>query len=150
MLQHLCATLEDIADSLPQHFDPDIVAPVIEILRKDLAWHFRNLETALYPLLERRGAHVTELPDLIERLRQDHSADSLLALDVADSLEILVQRDGYPNPEALGFMLRCFFVGLRRNAFWEAHFILPWASKLLLPEDRDSMGAILALNKRPE
>lgn len=148
ILTHLCATLEDIADSLPQHFDPEIIAPVLPVLRKDLPWHFENIESALYPLLQRRGAHYGEMPGLIERLRMDHAADTVLAQDVADGLELLSESGSHPNTEALGFMLRCFFVALRRHSFWEEHMVLAWARKLLLPADLETMRAILALNRR--
>lgn len=150
MLNCLCDTLEDIADSLPQQFDPEAILQVLEALRGDLPRHFENEETALYPLLLHRGEQYAEMAGLIEQLRMDHASDSLLAQDVADGLEALVERGSHPNTEALGFMLRCFFVALRRNAFWAEHMVLPWAKRLLYPEDFESMRAILVLNRKPK
>jgi hypothetical protein len=55
------------------------------------------------------------------------------AIELADELEALADSGRARNPDALGFMLRAFFDGLRRH--------LDWMDVTIMPAARDGLDA---------
>lgn len=111
-LASLCDGLEMIADDLPRACparcrraaaELDTLVPEHHAFERDL----------LSDLLKARQ------PDLLERILQQHNEDEGLAGEIAEALEALVDGAKEPDPETVGYMLRCFFNSFRRSMLVE-------------------------------
>lgn len=119
-LLELCEALETIADRLPQHdarlclMTADALEPLVE--------HTHELEeAALFPLLV--ASSRPELNQTVARLRQEHLADSATAGEVSDALHGLVAGRSALSADAVGYLLRAFFDGMRRHVHSELELI---------------------------
>lgn len=122
---HLCSILESLADRLPDKLDSQeclhVARTIYPIVRR--AHEFE--EQKLFPLLEERFASDASLKEAIHRLRFEHWEDESFAEEIADSLLNFVRDRAKANTEALGYMLRGFFEGLRRHLAFEREHICP-------------------------
>ena len=135
----LCDALEHIADTLPNNFDPDLLHLTGEALKTVISEHNRMEEQALFPLLAKRVRPDTEFSDMAAQLCSEHETDQALAHELAEQLEIIVTGRARQNAEMLGYMLRSFFVSLRRHISWENQTILPLARNNLNKDDLEEL-----------
>lgn len=109
----LCDQLEEIADSLPDRINHGqcraVADTLVEVLREVQAMEDDEILTQISGTDGRRDG------DLVEKLRLQQVADLCLAEEVQQELILLAEGRSYMAPEAVGYMLRGFFDGLRRN-----------------------------------
>jgi hypothetical protein len=118
----LCDALEAIADGLPQVDRLGclrIASELVPLLRDA---HFYE-EDNVFPIFE-QGAPTVRAAS-IRRLKAEHIEDQCAAQDLTDMLLAIGHGRLIENPEALGFMLRAFFEGLRRHVAFESEHIVP-------------------------
>lgn len=139
----LCDTLERIADDLPAVIPSGMTRWIARSLTHELPLHHRDEERGLFPLLERRCAPSDLPPGAIAQLCMEHAADEDLAGEIAEALSLLAGTDDQANPNALGYMLRCFFECLRRHLVWEDTIILPMAQRALTPNDMRELQQVM-------
>jgi hemerythrin-like domain-containing protein len=131
----LCNELEEIADSLPANvnrqkciYAAKALAPMIRSLH-----HYE--ETIVFPRIKpwQNGSADDET---LSRLRYEHLEDEGYAEELTEALYNL--GSGEPvNMEAVGYMLRGFFEGMRRHIAFERSHLL----KNFRAEPRRSQGS---------
>jgi len=120
----LCRELEEIADSLPAGVDrPKCLdaAAIIGPLTKGI---HKYEETVLFPWIAKNVLAPPELTSTLERLKLEHCEDECFAEELVDALVKLGKGDQDINPEAIGYMLRGFFVGTRRHIAFEREHLM--------------------------
>nr|WP_156315312.1 hemerythrin domain-containing protein [Mesorhizobium sp. AA23] len=118
---NLCDSLESIADALPNVDRLKCLGTAKKIV--PLFHGFE--ETEIFPAYE---AHLTPAEAKLastSRLRVEHLEDQCFASEVAETLLAIGHGDAIESPEAVGFMLRGFFEGLRRHIAFEREHVLP-------------------------
>ncbi len=126
----LCAQLEELADSLPDHVDTQMCVYISRRLCKIIRQSHEFEESVLFPLLESHSRGNGKLEATLERLRFEHWEDEAFAHEVADGLNGFVTQPESANVESLAYMLRGFFEGLRRHIAFEREHILPMLLRL--------------------
>lgn len=144
----LADLLEGVADGLPDGVDRRAAALGAHSLRMLAARRWALEEQALFPLIESRAPEGDPARRAIAIARREHRETAGRAIELADELEALADSGRARNPDALGFMLRAFFDGLRRHLDWMDATIMPAARDGLdapsmrrdaLPLDRDAL-----------
>lgn len=118
----LCDALEAIADSLPEvdrHACLFIAESLLPVMREAHAYEEDSVFPA-YASDARREATV-------HRLKAEHVEDEAAAEDLTETLLYVGHGGQVDNPEALGFMLRALFEGLRRHVAFEREHVMPLA-----------------------
>lgn len=146
----LCALLELIADGLPHTAEASLAGACVPVLRKGLAAHLFLEECVLFPLMRRRRLGDAETEVVLQQLEQEHSSDEWFANEIAEELEGLCSVQQPRNPEMLGYMLRGFFVSVRRHVGWENATVLRIARRSLSSADLDELSAAIELQRREE
>lgn len=111
-LASLCDQLETIADDLPRACPTRCSRAAAELATLVPEHHAFEREV-LSALLEARQ------PDLLDRILRQHGEDEGLAGEIAQALEASSSGAEAPDPETLGYMLRCFFNNCRRSMLVE-------------------------------
>ena len=135
----LCNMLETVADTLPDHVDPQLCRRIIDTLTFEIPLHHRDEELGLFPLLERRSVPSDNIHDVLGRLALEHATDESFAAELMESLEMLCRGEKLPNPNMTGYMLRGFFESYRRHIHWENAVVLPLARKRLSVADLEEL-----------
>lgn len=119
----LCDALEDIADSLPASVNRQQCIYAAKALGPAIRYQHLCEETVLFPWLSKRAGAGASLEDTLSRLKYEHFEDECFAEELTDAL--LKLGAGQPvNMEAIGYMLRGFFEGLRRHIAFERDHLL--------------------------
>lgn len=129
----LCNCLEHIADLLPDSVDRRLAKSAATMLEGGLTHYVTFENEKLFPLVRRRGDGA--IADALRQLEGEHLRDEAFALEIAEELEGLCKRAACRNPEMLGYMLRGFFEGRRRHIAWENTVVIPFARRVLQPDD---------------
>lgn len=124
----LCDRLEAIADSLPDRVDRQACLHLARAIHPLVAGAHTMEEDLLFPALAARWGKVPGMMQTIERLKFEHFEDMGFAEELCDALMAIGQGDARLPPEALGYMLRGFFEGLRRHIAFEQDMLLPLLS----------------------
>lgn len=106
----LCNQLEAIADDLPT---PSVARCRIAC---------EALEAHLSQYRGRRDAYRSVIalhPDVLALMQSFGDEDEGTAFEVAHAMEPLVRGEAPPDPETLGYMLRCLFTNVRRSMLIE-------------------------------
>jgi len=118
----LCDRLEEIADSLPDAvnrqkciYAAKALAPMIRSLH-----HYE--ETILFPRIRQRPSGSAD-DETLSRLRYEHLEDEGYAEELTEALLKLGSGETV-NMEAVGYMLRGFFEGMRRHLAFEREHLL--------------------------
>lgn len=130
-VQHnLCSALETLADKLPADVRNDdclaLARSVYPIVHRSHVFE----EQTLFPFLKARCAGVADLGDTLDRLHGEHWEDEAFAEEVHHELVAFAADRSDINVEKLGYMLRGFFVGLRRHLAFERDHLLPMVEAL--------------------
>ncbi len=139
----LCDMLEHIADGLPQKFDKGEIAEAGATLCKGMTAHFALEENILFPLLSQRARSDPHLSAVIAQIAKEHDRDEDLSGELAEELRLVVETGKVRNPDMLGYMLRGYFVSLRRHIEWEDALIIPAARRLLTTQDLEQLSAAM-------
>lgn len=139
----VCDVLERIADSLPEDIDPALARAAASVLEHAYRDHMHFEEQHFYPLLRRRAARDARLIGVLDKLVAEHGRDEGFALEIVDELTHLARAGAASNPNMLGYMLRGFFEGQRRQIDWEDALVLPMAEAVLDEPDIFALRAVL-------
>lgn len=109
----ICDELEEVADTLPnpdrrlcRRLAVDLVESVSVVTRREEQYLFALLVT----------------PDetaIVTRLREEHAQDRSAATAIARALINLARGRAVGSHEAIGYMLRAYFLGVRRHVAFE-------------------------------
>jgi hemerythrin-like domain-containing protein len=121
-LLQLCASLEEIADSLPETVDTALCADVAAKLVPLTSDVHRFEETILFPWLEQRYPERQNLLESLRRLKSEHLEDEGYADEISETLLRLTEHERV-QPETVGYMLRGFFEGMRRHISTEREYL---------------------------
>ncbi|WP_375565600.1 hemerythrin domain-containing protein [Oceaniradius stylonematis] len=130
-VQHnLCSALEALADKLPADVRNDdclaLARSVYPIVHRSHVFE----EQTLFPFLKAQCADVPDLGDTLDRLHGEHWEDEAFAEEVHHELVAFAADRSQINVEKLSYMLRGFFVGLRRHLAFEREHLLPMVEAL--------------------
>ncbi|ESY72917.1 hemerythrin domain-containing protein [Mesorhizobium sp. M1050] len=120
----LCDALERIADTLPRVDCLSCLAAanaIVPLLRNVHQYE----ETVIFPVYEAASTSSDANRASIRRLRAEHVEDECFAGEVTEILLAIGHGETVENAEAIGFMLRGFFEGLRRHIAFEREHVLP-------------------------
>jgi hemerythrin-like domain-containing protein len=124
-LSQLCSSLEDVADKLPNRVDPveclKLANNIYPIVKK--AHEFE--ESAIFPILVSRAPDDAHTRSSLDRLRLEHWEDESYAEELHDKLRGFATDRGNCSVEALSWMLRGFFEGVRRHMAFERECLIP-------------------------
>jgi hemerythrin-like domain-containing protein len=137
----LADLLETVADSLPDKVNQASASLAASLLRDSQQRRSALEEEGLFPLIERRAADGAPLRRAILLARRDYRDCAGRAIELAEELDSLAETGQAANAEALGFMLRAFFEGLRRHLDWVDVTILSQVREALSAEDVAELGA---------
>lgn len=121
----LCRELEAVADGLPHEVDRQlclaIAGRIVPLLEESHAYE----EERIFPAFAAAAVPPAVGDASIRRLKAEHVEDECAAQDLADMLSAVGHGSAIDNPEALGFMLRAFFEGVRRHIAFEREHVMP-------------------------
>lgn len=119
----LCRELEEIADSLPGNINRQKCIYAAKALGPLIKGVHHYEETVLFPWLETGSQDAQHMRETLDRLKFEHCEDECFAEELTDAL--LKLGSGNPvNMEAVGYMLRGFFEGMRRHIAFEREYLL--------------------------
>ncbi len=119
----LCRELEEIADSLPASINRQKCIYAAKALGPLIKGIHHYEETVLFPQLQANPDATEALGPTLERLKFEHCEDECFAEELTDALLKLGSGD-WVNMEAVGYMLRGFFEGIRRHIAFEREHLL--------------------------
>lgn len=139
----LADLLEDLADALPAAASRPAAALASARLRRLAAQSPSAEEVALFSALE---AHATAgaARQVIAIARREGALLAGLAIELAEALDTLARDGAAHESEALGYMMRACFEGMRRRIDWIEAVILPQARALLTPVETRDLGDYFA------
>lgn len=123
-LLELCDLLESIADSLPSNLDRNRCAVAAGALESLLGTIHRFEEDVIYPLVQRELRRRGKPFHCIDRLCAEHCEDQGHAGELIAMLEQLASGDPPLQAETAGYMLRGFFVSMRRHLAFESDCLM--------------------------
>ena len=118
----LCDELEEIADSLPANVNRQKCIYAAKALGPMIRTVHHYEETVLFPRIRQCRDNADE-DDTLSRLRYEHLEDEGYAEELTEALFKLGSNDPV-NVEAVGYMLRGFFEGMRRHIAFERSHLL--------------------------
>lgn len=124
----LCRELEEIADSLPGEVNRQKCIYAAKALGPLTMGAHRFEEDILFPWVERNAKASQDLASTLERLKYEHFEDECFIEELIDALLRLGAADATLNAEATGYMLRGFFVSMRRHIAFEQDHLLAMVS----------------------
>lgn len=119
----LCRELEEIADSLPASINRQKCIYAAKALGPLIKGIHHYEETVLFPQLQANPDATEALGPTLERLKFEHCEDECFAEELTDALLKLGSGERV-NMEAVGYMLRGFFEGIRRHIAFEREHLL--------------------------
>ncbi|MDB2384179.1 hemerythrin domain-containing protein [bacterium] len=111
----LCDALEDIADSLPHDVDSQKSLSLSRALYAQMERAHQFEEEELFPLLAGALGADADSKESFRRLRFEHLQDACFAEEISEALREFAVGENSLSPDALGYLLRGFFVGVRRH-----------------------------------
>jgi iron-sulfur cluster repair protein YtfE (RIC family) len=121
----LCDLLEAIADSLPQALNREQCLAASGRLEPLLRQAHAYEEGVLFPAYIRAQGNAQPAVELVARLKTEHIEDADFAAELAEGLRRVGQGLDALNVDALAYMLRGFFAGLRRHIANEREAMAP-------------------------
>lgn len=120
----LCRELEEIADSLPAEVNRQKCIYAAKAIGPLTMGAHRFEEDILFPWVEKNVDTATDLAATLERLKFEHFEDECFIEELTDTLLRLGAADPTLNAETIGYMLRGFFVSMRRHIAFEQEHLL--------------------------
>lgn len=122
---NLCAALEQLADGLPSEVRNDDCLALARSVYPIVHRSHKFEERELFPYLKANCAGRDNLAVTLDRLHGEHWEDEAYAEEVQHELMAFAADREAVDVEKLGYMLRGFFVGVRRHLAFEREHILP-------------------------
>ncbi len=119
----LACRLERLADKLPRSVDIQECLLLSRHVPRVMQDAHAFEEERIFPLLA--DGSDTSLAKSLERLRFEHWEDEEYGFEVSEALQQFATSSGSVNAEALAYLLRGFFEGLRRHLAFEREYIMP-------------------------
>lgn len=123
----LADLLEALADSLPDEVHRGSAELAAGLLREMTGRSDTWPAQAVFARIERGLPADSPVRRGIALARREKTECDGRAIELAEELDALAETGRARNPDALGFMLRAFFDGLRRHIDWIEVAILPHA-----------------------
>ncbi len=120
----ICDELEEIADSLPEGLDRDRCLSVSRRLEPLVQAVHVYEEQVLFPACLEAAGHAAHARELVARLKAEHIEDAEFAAELCEGLRRIGEGLAPLNVEALAYMLRGFFAGVRRHIATEREAML--------------------------
>jgi hemerythrin-like domain-containing protein len=141
--RQMCRALEQLAQA--PRFEAKAAAEVEAFIGRDLAFHVRDEEEDLFPLLRRRCAPEDEIDAILEVLSGEHALDERLAIAARDVLRKSMVR-GVPVAAIEGGALALQHLAEqeRRHLALENAVIMPIARLRLTAADREALASSFA------
>lgn len=114
----ICDHLELIADQMCDPIDRRLCLSTLDRLTYELPLYQADEET-LFNILGARTQPGDLISGCIDQAARDHRHYQDNSLEIADAIEDRLANAKMANPDALGYMLRCTFEGLRQHMAWE-------------------------------
>ncbi|PPJ48614.1 hemerythrin domain-containing protein [Rhizobium sp. KAs_5_22] len=130
----LCSELEEIADSLPSNINRQKCIYAAKALGPLIKGVHHYEESILFPWLETGSRDAEHVRETLDRLKFEHCEDECFAEELTDAL-LKLGSGSAVNMEAVGYMLRGFFEGMRRHLAFEREYLLQY-----VPEDAKISG----------
>jgi hypothetical protein len=125
MQLQLCDELEALADSLLADVNSQKCLHLARAVYPLVASTQRVEEAMLFVPLSRLADRVPDMPSTLERLRFEHHSDLCSAEELNDVLLAFGRGEDAMTADALGYMLRAFFEGVRRHVAFEREVLVP-------------------------
>lgn len=140
----VCAVLENVADGLPDEADLCLAVKAADIVVRYQSDHYASESGVLFPALRQKVGSDHLIARILDQLDSHREQDVDVANEILDVLQS--QRDGQrpANPGMIGYMLRHYFIGERRQIAWERRIVLPAARMLLDEADMSRLAERLA------
>lgn len=135
----LCDALERMADALPAGLDKLHCLRLARTIPAVVDRAHKLEELLLFPLLQARATASPALTPVIDRLRYEHLEDDAYAEELYDALSARGWGRPKPSAETLGYMLRTFFVAMRRHIWFDRDVLMPL---LLAGSDEETVAAL--------
>lgn len=130
-LETLCASLEEIADSLPLDVDPTLCMQVARTLSPTLLCAHKFEENRFFPAARSVFDDKPQFDAIARRLCEEHREDQGYGEEISEALSdwgLCTDRQG---AETTGYMLRGFFGGVRRHLRFETVVLIsPIAARI--------------------
>ena len=127
---NLCTALETLADGLPGEVRSDsclaLARSIYPVVHRSHVFEEREL----FPFLKAHCAGEPDLDETLDRLHGEHWEDEAFAEEVHHELVAFAADRAAVNVEKLGYMLRGFFIGVRRHLAFEREHVLPMLGRL--------------------
>ena len=131
----ICATLESVADGLPDSADIALAQNAAENLAKYQTGHYKDESEILFPAVRERVGKEHSLTRTLNLLEFQRAQDIDLLSEIREVLQTGIIGSRPENPNMFGYMLRSYFTSERRQISWERQIILPAARTLLTEKD---------------
>lgn len=122
---NLCCALENVADNLPDGVRKDEILSIARSIGPIVMRSHDFEENVLFPLLRDQSGADKNLEATLDRLHGEHWEDESFAEEVQTSLIDFASGELKSGVDALSYMLRGFFEGLRRHIAFEREHLLP-------------------------
>jgi hypothetical protein len=128
----ICRSLEELADSLPEHLNTLGAVLLVGRLRALLRRAHELEETRVFPILVEAPVGARgDLRPVIDRLRAEHTENEDYVADLEDTLmETWARPVARVDAERLGYLLRGLFVSLRRHVAQDRDWVRPLLREL--------------------
>lgn len=116
--RQMCDDLERLADQLGGPLDVKLCSALKSQLRSDLPWYHRD-EEALFELMLLKEPGNKVLAACIGQAISQHAAMQAYVFELLEPFGDMIQGITPRNLDAVGYMLRCCFDGMRHHLKWE-------------------------------
>ena len=124
----LCDEMEALADSLPSGANLRRRLHLACAVSALVASTHQIEEALLFGPLSRLANRVPDMPATLERLRFEHHSDLCFAEEIDEALLAFGRTEDLMTADAIGYMLRAFFEGVRRHVAFEREILVPLLS----------------------
>ncbi len=131
-LLRICASLEKVADGLPESRLHARTARVIEFVSRAFERHIFLQEKCLFPLIRSLGGEQSSIEAVLAQLQFEHASDHGLVLEITSAYLQGSSCTASTDVQVLGFLLRSFFENCRRHHSWEQTVLYPIAKRHLI------------------
>lgn len=121
----ICNALEEIADSLPNRFNKQNALSIARSLYPVVKLAHQFEENDLFPYMVKHYNDHASLISSLERLRFEHWEDESYAEELTECIFEFANNNQSEKIDALSYMIRGFFEGLKRHMAFEAEHLIP-------------------------
>lgn len=121
----LCDELEALADSISTGADCQRCLHLARAVYQLVASSQEFEEALLFEPLSSFAGRLPDMPSTLQRLRFEHHSDLCFAEELNDVLLSFGRGEDRMTADAVGYMLRAFFEGVRRHVAFEKEILVP-------------------------